>query len=71
MIEHFKVHFTPLPIFSLSGVYYCIDLKLIRNVAIQPRNMVLNLNGILNREFYLLGIARKVFPFGQNTIMII
>ena len=32
--------------------------------------MVLSLNGILEREFYLLGIARKVFPSDQKTIMI-
>lgn len=33
--------------------------------------MVSSLNGILEREFYLLGIARKVFPSGQKTIMTI
>lgn len=32
--------------------------------------MVPSLNGILEREFKLLGIASKVFPSGQKTVMI-
>lgn len=32
--------------------------------------MILRLNGILERDFYLLGTARNVFPSGQKTVMI-
>lgn len=31
--------------------------------------MFLNLKSILKREFYLLGIARKIFASGQKTVM--
>lgn len=32
--------------------------------------MSLSLSGILERDFYLLGVARSVYPSGQKTVMI-